>query len=230
MLLLGIAFKNNNIKRTGDNIRMDIKQQILTKNLKDLMFSLSVPAIIGMTVIGLYPLMDGIFAGHIIGEQAMGAISVALPLTFLNNGIATLIGVGSASILARALGKGDKEAVDKIMGNLIFWIFLFSIFITTFGIIFSEKFLQIAGATPDITKLGVRYLRILFIGSFFVNFTQSANMVMRGEGLMKKAMLIMGLGALLNIILDPIFMSFMGEKQLKGLLLQQYFHKSFRQL
>ena len=62
----------------------------------------------------------------------------------------------------------------------------------------------------------IRYLRVIFIGSLFVNFTQSANMVMRGEGLMKKAMLIMGFGALLNIILDPILMTVMGEYAIEG--------------
>ena len=60
------------------------------------------------------------------------------------------------------------------------------------------------GAKGEIHALGIRYMRIIFLGSVFVNFAQSANMVMRGEGLMKKAMMIMGLGALINIVLDPI--------------------------
>lgn len=197
-------------------MKQNIKEQLLTKKPKELLFQLSIPAVIGMVVIGLYPLMDGIFAGQIIGEKAMTAISVAMPLTFLNNGTATLIGVGSASILARALGKGEQKTVDKIMGNLISWVTIFSIIITIVGIIFAEKFLQIAGATPEIVELGIRYLRIIFIGSLFVNFTQSANMVMRGEGLMKNAMMIMGLGALLNIVLDPIFMIAMGENAIEG--------------
>lgn len=71
-----------------------------------------------MIVIGLYPLMDGIFAGQIIGENAMTACSIAMPLTFFNNGVATLMGLGSASILSRAMGKGDKDAVDKLMKTL----------------------------------------------------------------------------------------------------------------
>ena len=94
-----------------------------------------------------------------------------------------MLGVGSASILSRALGKGDKETVDKIMREL-----------------------DLLGDEGEIKELGVRYLRVLFLGSIFVNFTQSANMVMRGEGLMKRAMGIMALGAFINIALDPIFM------------------------
>ena len=197
-------------------MKQDIKEQLLTKRPIDLLFQLSVPAVIGMIVIGLYPLMDGIFAGKIIGQTAMTACGVAMPLTFFNSGISTLLGVGSASVLSRANGKGDQKTVDKIMGNLIFWVILFSAIITVGGILLASHFLDMVGATGEIKAYGIRYLRVIFIGSLFVNFTQSANMVMRGEGLMKKAMLIMGFGALLNIILDPILMIVMGEYAIEG--------------
>ncbi len=193
-----------------------MKEQLLTKRPIDLLFQLSIPAIIGMIVIGLYPLMDGIFAGKIIGQTAMTACGVAMPLTFLNSGISTLLGVGSASVLSRALGKGDQKTVDKIMGNLTFWVILFSTIITVGGIFLAPHFLSMVGATGEIKAYGIRYLRIIFVGSIFVNFAQAANMVMRGEGLMKKAMMIMGLGALLNIILDPILMIVMGKYAIEG--------------
>ena len=197
-------------------MKQDIKEQLLTKRPIDLLFQLSIPAVIGMIVIGLYPLMDGIFAGKIIGQTAMTACGVAMPLTFFNSGVSTLLGVGSASVLSRAIGKGDQKNVDKIMGNLIFWVILFSAIITVGGILLAPHFLDMVGATGEIKAYGIRYLRVIFIGSLFVNFTQSANMVMRGEGLMKKAMLIMGFGALLNIILDPILMTVMGEYAIEG--------------
>ncbi|MGT2757414.1 MATE family efflux transporter [Streptococcus ovuberis] len=197
-------------------MKQDMKEQLLTKRPIDLLFQLSIPAIIGMIVIGLYPLMDGIFAGKIIGQTAMTACGVAMPLTFLNSGISTLLGVGSASVLSRALGKGDQKTVDKIMGNLTFWVILFSTIITVGGIFLAPHFLSMVGATGEIKAYGIRYLRIIFVGSIFVNFAQSANMVMRGEGLMKKAMMIMGLGALLNIILDPILMIVMGKYAIEG--------------
>ena len=193
-----------------------MKEQLLTKRPIDLLFQLSVPAVIGMIVIGLYPLLDGIFAGKIIGQTAMTACGVAMPLTFFNSGVSTLLGVGSASVLSRAIGKGDQKTVDKIMSNLIFWVILFSAIITVGGILLAPHFLDMVGATGEIKAYGIRYLRVIFIGSLFVNFTQSANMVMRGEGLMKKAMLIMGFGALLNIILDPILMTVMGEYAIEG--------------
>lgn len=98
-------------------MEQNIKTQLLTKKPIELLFQLSIPAVIGMTVIGLYPLMDGVFAGNIIGQTAMTACGVATTLTIFNNGVATLVGIGSASVLSRALGKGDQETVDKIMGE-----------------------------------------------------------------------------------------------------------------
>lgn len=197
-------------------MKQEMKEQLLTKRPIELLFQLSIPAVIGMIVIGLYPLMDGIFAGKIIGQTAMTACGVAMPLTFLNSGISTLLGAGSASVLSRAIGKGDQKTVDKIMGNLIFWVTLLSVIVTIGGIFLAPHFLSMVGATGEIKNYGIRYLRVIFIGSLFVNFMQSANMVMRGEGLMKKAMTIMGLGALLNIILDPILMTIMGDYAIEG--------------
>lgn len=197
-------------------MQQDIKERLLTKSPLALMFELSIPAIIGMLVIGLYPLMDGIFAGNIISQSAMTACTVILPLTFVNNGVATLIGIGSASILSRALGRNDKATIDKMMGNLIYHILLLSIIITIVGILIAPYFLDLVGANDEVKNLAIRYVRILFLGSIFVNFTQAANMIIRAEGLMKIAMAIMGFGALINIILVPIFMLLMGQYAIEG--------------
>lgn len=196
--------------------KKDMKTQLLTKNPKDLLFQLAIPGIIGMVVIGLYPFMDGIFAGWIIGDYAMSAISISMSLTIINGGVSALIGVGSASILSRAIGKGDKETTDKIFGNFCYWVILFSVIITILGLIFAPNFLDLVGAKGNIKELGVRYLRVVFFGSIFVNFAQAGNMTMRGEGALKQSMIIMGVGAVLNIILDPILMKFMGEYAIEG--------------
>jgi len=196
--------------------KQDMKTQLLTKSPKDLLFQLAIPGIIGMVVIGLYPFMDGIFAGWIIGDYAMSAISISMSLTIINGGVSALIGVGSASILSRAIGKGDKETTDKIFGNFCYWVILFSIVITILGLIFAPNFLDLVGAKGNIKELGVRYLRVVFFGSIFVNFAQAGNMTMRGEGALKQSMIIMGVGAILNIILDPIFMKLMGEYAIEG--------------
>lgn len=187
--------------------KQDTRTQLLTATPFQLIVSLSIPAIIGMMVVGLYNLMDRIFVGQLIGEVAMGAVSVSYPFTLINNGVATLIGVGSASILSRAVGKKDQNTVDKIMGNLVALNLLFGIIIIVAGMIFTRPLLMLSGAEGEILNNAERYLRIIFAGSLFVNFAQSSNMIMRGEGLLKQAMVFSAGSAILNIILDPILIS-----------------------
>ena len=169
-----------------------------------LVLSLSVPAIIGMVVVGLYNLMDAVFVGQMVGSNAMTAVSVSYPFTLVNTGVATLIGAGSASILSRAIGKKDQNTIDKIMGNLIAWNLIFSIVITVIGMVFTRQILMLSGADGEILDIATRYLRIIFVGSTFVNFAQSANMIMHGEGRQIRAMLFRGDAAVRNIGLETI--------------------------
>jgi len=98
----------------------------------------------------------------------------------------TLIGVGSASVLSRAVGKKDQSTIDKTMGNLVALNLIFGIIIIAVGMIFTRQLLTLSGAEGEILNNAERYLRIIFAGSLFVNFAQSSNMIMRGEGLLKK--------------------------------------------
>ena len=191
-------------------------KELLTEQPLQILIKLSLPAILGMIVIGVYPLMDGIFAGQILGEKAMTAVGIATPFTYINTGIATLIGVGSASLLSRAIGEGNQRTIDKVMGNLCFWVLLLSTIVTILGYLFCGQLLMIFGAKGELLDLSTRYLRIIFLGSIFVNFAQAANMVMRSEGLMKRAMLIMSLGAGINIVLDPVLMIMFREHGVEG--------------
>ena len=183
----------------------DTRSMLLHDSPQRLVLKLSVPAIIGMVVVGLYNFMDGVYVGQMVGDSAMAAVSVSYPFTLANSGISTLIGIGSASILSRAIGKRDQYTIDKIMGNLIAMVLIFSLIIMVIGMIFTKQILMLSGASGEILELAVRYLRIIFAGSLFVNFAQSSNMIMRGEGLLKQAMFFSAGSAIMNIILDPIF-------------------------
>lgn len=183
----------------------DRKQFLLKGSPGKLMVSLSLPAIVGMVVIGLYTFVDAIYAGQLISTDAMGAVSIAYPFTFINSGVSTLVGMGSASVLSRAIGAGEQSKVDKIMGNLIVAVIALSAVTTIVGVVFARPLLMLTGAEGEMLDLAVTYMQVVFIGSLFVNFAQSSNMVMRGEGIMVKAMAIMGGGAILNMILSPIF-------------------------
>lgn len=190
----------------------DPKEKLLGGNVVKTMLSLSIPAIIGMVVIGLYNFMDAVFVGRMVSSTAMTAVKVAYPFTLLNSGISTLIGTGSASILSRAIGKKDRDTINKIMGNLISLVLILSSIVMVVGMIFTKQLLTLSGAKGEILAEATKYLRIVFIGSLFVNFAQASNMVMRGEGKLKIAMLIMGSGAILNIALDPLLILAFGKE------------------
>ena len=184
---------------------MDVRNKLLTEKPWKLMISLSIPAILGQFIVGLYAFVDSIYVGQMVGTDAMSAVSAASPFVLVNNAIAVLVGIGSGSVLSRAIGHKDQKTVDKIMGNLAFLVILLSTVVMAMGILFAPALLQLSGAQGAVLEMGVSYLRTVYLGSIFVNFMQGANMVIRAEGRMGTAMGIMAAGAVLNIILDPVF-------------------------
>ncbi len=196
--------------------KQDTREMLVSGNVFKTMLTLSVPAVLGMVVIGLYNFMDAVFVGQMVGPVAMTAVKVSYPFTLINSGIATLIGQGSASVLSRAIGERDKDTIDRIMGNLISFVTVLSTLVIIFGLIFTCQLLTLAGAEGEVLEQAIPYLRIVFCGSLFVNLGQSTNMIMRGEGKLKKAMIIMATSAILNIILDPILIKVFGAE--KGVL------------
>ena len=185
---------------------MNVRDKLLKENPWKLMLNLSIPAILGQFIVGLYAFVDSIYVGQMVGTDAMSAVSAASPFILINNAVAVLLGIGSGSVLSRAIGDKDEKTIKKIMGNFTFLVILLSSFVMILGIILSPWLISLSGAKGNIQNMGVSYLRIIYIGSIFVNFMQGANMIIRAEGRMKTAMGIMGAGALLNIILDPIFL------------------------
>lgn len=88
---------------------MDVRDKLLTENPWKLMVSLSLPAILGQMIVGLYAFVDSIYVGQMVRPDAMSAVSAASPFIMINNAIAVLLGIGSGSVLSRAIGKRDKE-------------------------------------------------------------------------------------------------------------------------
>lgn len=191
---------------------MDVRDKLLTENPWKLMISLSLPAILGQFIVGLYSFVDSIYVGQMVGTDAMSAVSAASPFLLFNNAIAVLLGIGSGSVLSRAIGDRDKKTIDEILGNLAFLVILLSSVVMIAGILFAPGLLRLSGARGNVLEMGVSYLRTVYLGSVFVNFMQGANMVIRAEGRMKTAMGIMAAGAILNIILDPVFILLLPDR------------------
>lgn len=185
----------------------DKREELITGNIFHLMLKLGIPGIIGMLIISLYSFVDAVFVGRYAenGSLALGAISTAYTFTLINNGIAVLIGIGSASVLSRAIGRKDQKTVDAIMDNVFVLSVLLSFITTVLGVVLAPHLLTLIKVEGEMHTLATKYLRLVFLSSIFVNFGQASNMVVRGEGKLTIAMVIMSLGAILNIILDAIF-------------------------
>ncbi|WP_020614027.1 MATE family efflux transporter [Sediminispirochaeta bajacaliforniensis] len=189
---------------------MNSSDRILNGGISRLFVRLSFPAIVSLLSLGLYQFVDGIFVGQWVGPAALGAVGVVYPFSLINNGIFSLIGVGAASMLSRAIGRKDQKTIDALFGNLLLANLILSGAMILFGLLAAESIVAFLGATGEIHRLGVIYLRILVLGSFFFNFASSANILIRAEGRMRQAMRIMLSGTILNIILDALFLGVFG--------------------
>ena len=188
------------------SILTDRQEKLLNEKPSLLFLKLSVPGIIGMLVFGFYQFVDGIFVGQFVGPSGMGAVGLIYPFSLLNNGIAGLIGTGAASIVSRAIGSGKNDILKKIFPAIFLLNFIICAAVTAVSIIFAPQVVSFMGGEGEMLKLGVTYMRVVVAGTFFINFAASSNMLIRSEGMIREAMVILGSGAVLNLILDPLLM------------------------
>lgn len=174
-------------------------------NIKKLLIKLSLPAITGMFVMALYNIVDTIFVGRGVGALGIAGLAIVFPLQMIIMAIGQLLGIGAASIISRSLGAGDLERSNQVLGTIIFVVIIISFIITTIGLVFSKQFLILFGASETIFPYALDYYRIIIFGSILFITAMSCNNILRAEGQAKTAMLVMIIGAVLNIILDPIF-------------------------
>ncbi|MBD2344910.1 MATE family efflux transporter [Anabaena subtropica] len=187
--------------------KSQIKNEILQGNLIKLMFKLSTPGILGMLLIGLNTFVDALFAGRLMGETALAAISLALPLTFIAVGCALSVGVGSASVLSRSIGSGDSKTQSKIFGNLIILSLIVSFLITISGYLFGEKLIAFMGGEGEVASSAISYFKTYILGSVFLVTAVSSSQLIKAEGKIVLATCFAGLYVLVNTILNFIFVS-----------------------
>ncbi|MCG2790905.1 MAG: MATE family efflux transporter [Actinomycetia bacterium] len=186
------------------------RELLLNGNITNLLFKFSAPAVIGMVTGALYNIIDTIFVGRGVGSLAIAALSIVLPIQLIMIGIGTMIGVGSASIISRALGRNRKDIARNVFGNAVVLNFLISAFCMVFIYIFMDKFLVFFGASAQVLPYARDYTRIVLAGFIFLSFSINSNNYIRAEGNPRAAMYVMAIGAIINIILDPIFIFVFG--------------------
>ena len=168
------------------------------------LWSLAIPIMAGMGIQTFYNIVDMIFIGQLGGEAITG-IAFNMPLFFLALGLTMGLGTGVTSSIARLIGKGDKSGADNCAEHAIALAFFISLFLSVIIILLGERILFIFGASGTILSLAWDYLQVMCIGIPFMVFSGFFRSILAGEGDMKLPMMVAGLGTILNIILDPIF-------------------------
>jgi len=174
-------------------------------NIGALLWRLSIPAIVGMGVMATYNLVDAIFIGRGVGTLGIAGLAICFPVQLIILAVGQLIGMGSASIISRALGAGDDARAHRAFGNALTLTFLFAATLTTGGFVFLDELLRVFGATEEILPYARDYLSVILWGTAFRCYAMSHNNIIRSEGRAKVAMTVMIIGAGVNIVLDPIF-------------------------
>ena len=186
------------------------KKQILSENLRVLLFKFSIPTVTGMVIIALYNFVDTIFVGNVIGPNAIAGLTIILPVIILIVAIGLLTGVGAASIVSRSLGKGDKEKAMIAGGDSIILNTILNIIIITPIYLFSDRMLKFLGASSEVLPYAKDYLEIMLFGFIFLSFSVNGTNLIRAEGRPRASMYEMIIGSILNIILDYIFIIVFG--------------------
>ena len=168
------------------------------------LLALGIPTMIGMLINALYNLVDTYFVGG-LGTDQMGAVTVAFPLGQIVVGLGLLFGNGAAAYLSRLLGRGDKDTANKVASTAIYSGVSIGAVVILLSVIFLEPILKQAGAIESVMPYAITYTRIYIVFSIFNVFNVTMNNIVSSEGAAKTAMCALMAGAVLNVILDPVF-------------------------
>ena len=177
----------------------------------------AIPSIIAMLVSALYNIVDQIFIGQGVGFLGNAATNIAFPLTTITVAIALLIGIGGAAKFSLELGANNQQNAQQVVGNSLILLVGSGIALTVITFLLMEPMLYFFGATKDIYVYAQEYTRITALGFTLVIFSNGANNFIRADGSPKYSMLSMLVGAIINTILDPLFI-FVFDMGMAGLL------------
>ena len=183
------------------------KEFLRTEPLGRLLLKLALPTVAAQLINMLYNIVDRIYIGHIpdIGATALTGVGVCVPLIMIVSAFAALVGYGGAPRASIFMGKQDKESAEKTLGNCFVLQILISVVLTIVLLIWNRDFLMAFGASENTIEYGVNYMNIYALGTIFVEITLGMNAFITAQGFAKTGMLSVLIGAVANIILDPVF-------------------------
>ncbi len=168
---------------------------------------LAAPAIIAQLINALYNVIDRIFIGHLpeVGALAITGIGLTFPVTVTISAFSSLLGKGGAPLAAISLGAGNKERAEKILGNCTSTLVITSFLLTALLLITKEPILYAFGAGEETFKYANEYISVYILGTVFVQLTLGLNTFISTQGFAKTAMITILIGAVINTVLDPVF-------------------------
>lgn len=186
---------------------MENKEFLGTEPVKKLLFKLAVPTVIAQIINMLYNIVDRIYIGHMPenGALALTGVGVCMPVILIVSAFAALVSSGGSPRASIAMGEGNYERAEKILGNCFLLQVIVSLVLTILLEIFGKSFLLAFGASENTIAYALSYLRIYALGTIFVELTLGMNTFITAQGYAKTGMFTVLIGAICNIILDPIF-------------------------
>lgn len=191
---------------------MNHTNKLGTENIGKLLVSLAIPSITAQIVNMLYNIVDRIYIGHMaeVGPAALTGVGITMPVIMTITAFSSLVGMGGAPRAAIKMGEKNHEDAEKILGNCFSMLLLISTILTIVFLAFGEKLLWMFGASQGTISFGLDYLNIYVIGTIFVQLTLGLNSFISTQGYAKYSMLTVIIGAVTNIVLDPIFIFGLG--------------------
>ena len=192
-------------------------QDMGSGSIPRLLAQLAIPAVVAQVVNLLYNIVDRIYIGHIpeIGASALTGVGLFTPILMLINAFAMLAGAGGAPRAAIAMGEKNNQKAEKILGNCFSLLLFFAVVLTAVFYILAPDLLRLFGASDVTLPYAVDYARIYILGSIFVLIVMGMNTFITTQGFSKISMMTTVIGAVINIILDPIFI-FVFDMGVKG--------------
>ena len=186
---------------------MENKEFLGIEPVKKLLFKLAVPTVIAQIINMLYNIVDRIYIGHMPenGALALTGVGVCMPVILIVSAFAALVSSGGSPRASIAMGEGDYDKAEKILGNCFLLQVIVSLVLTILLEIFGKSFLLAFGASENTITFALSYLRIYALGTIFVELTLGMNTFITAQGFAKTGMFTVLIGAICNIVLDPIF-------------------------
>ncbi len=184
---------------------MDRTLRLEKEKLGKLIFEFSLPAIIGMLVMASYNIVDRIFVGRGVGSLAISGIAITFPAIIIFMAFAMLVGIGATAVISIRLGEKNIKEAEETLGNALTLAVIISLIITGIFYIFLDPILYAFGGSGEVFQYAKDFSLVMLIGGVFQMVSFTMNSIIRGEGNPKMAMTTMIIGAVLNTILNPIF-------------------------